>query len=890
MDNFFEDLKKNRVENSVNFWGVVEDNADPMTLGRVKVRCYHYHSDNTEDIPTDALPWAVVLQPTTSSAISGIGDFAPLQIGTRVYGFFMDGRDAQYPVVTHTVPTVHRPEPAGVPSGTSTGFRDQGDYFSGDPTTPHDDWKYANQGISSDGTVDYSADYPNSVGQSDGALTAVGDINYVLQPKDSSRWNSLGLPTYTWHAAPAGYACKDGKESLKFHYGTALAFEKLTKMWGKGKFSITSAYRTPAYNARISGAAKHSLHMAGRAIDVDLGNIGSSQSALAAFGKMAVKCGFVGFGIYYSSNFIHIDTGTGRTWNGAAAQWFVNAIKEAGWYHGKKGLSGISVNQGSGSNTSTSSTPGAGDGSAPNGPVTASNSEQYIADRMKKAGYNDAAVSGALGNFKAESGVNPASYNPNDAGSEAYGFAQWRGSRLTALRNYTGEKFPGIQGQTDFFLHELDTSKSAAGSMLRNATDPVQAAVGFGDTFEVYQGHGDLNHPSTKTRIKNAQGYFGGGFPASDVKGFQDPTNSLPTPEYRGEPSTNMSARGFNTLSNQRRILTRDNGRMGGFPAAGDIGTFGEPELKAAPQYPYNMVRASRAGHLLEMDDTPDAERVNLEHSSGTGIEMFSDGAKSDRTQGNSYEMVEGDKYNGIGGKYFLTSVNDMHVRSTADMTTQADGAMHILIGNDGDMVVSGDYLISVGNDFKIKAKGKIIFECPEGLDILSHKDINIEAKGKMNLKSSGDMNVHSTDGGMSVKSKSTMNAQSTDGDMNVKSKTGTSVHATDGNVDVKAQGGSLNMQGDNGTNMKTSVIDTTNLIKARALDYVVPGGADGGVRDADNAGDSGDASGADSADIGDPPDRKVIEKDNMKNSSNKKGSITTEEAAHHYGSGYNVG
>ena len=39
------------------FVGVVEDRQDPKKVGRVRVRCLGYHSENVSDLPTDRLPW-----------------------------------------------------------------------------------------------------------------------------------------------------------------------------------------------------------------------------------------------------------------------------------------------------------------------------------------------------------------------------------------------------------------------------------------------------------------------------------------------------------------------------------------------------------------------------------------------------------------------------------------------------------------------------------------------------------------------------------------------------------------------------------------------------------------------------------------------------------------
>ena len=736
---FGPEFVKNKIENQVPFWGVVEDNADPMTLGRVKVRCFNFHSENIEDIPTESLPWALVLQPTTSASVSGVGESPNgLEKGSWVYGFFMDGKDAQYPVVTHSVPGIHRPDTNGL-SGTSNPYLNNGNgdtYSSGDST-----------GTSDNNTEIYGPQQTptNPAEQGSGALTAVGDIEMMLQPKDGPNFKKLGIVNYTANAAPEGFACKDGRNSMRFHYGTALALEKLTSNWGKGKFFITSAYRTPAYNAGLKGAAKHSLHMEGRALDIDLGKIGRSRPALAAFGQAAVKCGFTGFGIYNS--FIHIDTGTGRVWKGAKGAWFIKALKEAGWYEGKPGLSGVRVEQGTAdeTNTNTDGTQNpTGSGLNLTNPV-----EKQIYDHYSAQGMSDAQIAGILGNARTESGFNPYVKVTDTNGLTSYGLFQWNGARYTQLQNFTGQTNPGVADQLRFADWEMANTAHGrnARAALMSSNDPASAAYGFGRHFEVYQGYRDPNSASSQKRIGYANEYYGGTNNPVNPQGFTDPTNSLPTPEYRGEPSTHMNARGFNSNGNNKRIVQKDNGRMTGIPAAGDTGTFGEPELKAAPQYPYNHVKSSRSGHLFEMDDTPGAERMNFEHKSGSGIEIFNDGSFVRRAKGNAYNTIFGSEYTGVLGKFYLSSINDMHIRSTSDMVLQSDGAMTLHMGNDGTLIVSGDYTITAGEDIKFKA-AKIVIEATESIDILSHKSVNIEGKEGVNIKGGKSVNI---DGGPAV-------------------------------------------------------------------------------------------------------------------------------------------
>ena len=85
--------------------GVVEDRSDPLKLGRCRVRCLGYHTDDRTLLPTEDLPWAHPLLPITSSGVSGIGQ-SPLGLveGSWVIGFFRDADTKQDAVILGSLP------------------------------------------------------------------------------------------------------------------------------------------------------------------------------------------------------------------------------------------------------------------------------------------------------------------------------------------------------------------------------------------------------------------------------------------------------------------------------------------------------------------------------------------------------------------------------------------------------------------------------------------------------------------------------------------------------------------------------------------------------------------------------------------------------------------
>jgi uncharacterized protein YcbK (DUF882 family) len=78
-------------------------------------------------------------------------------------------------------------------------------------------------------------------------------------------------------------------------------------------FNLISGYRSPATNAwlasRSKGVSHHSLHLEGRAADI---NVPGRDLALVQRVALAMQSGGVGY--YPRSNFVHVDTGRLRRW------------------------------------------------------------------------------------------------------------------------------------------------------------------------------------------------------------------------------------------------------------------------------------------------------------------------------------------------------------------------------------------------------------------------------------------------------------------------------------------------------------------------------------------------------------------------------------------------
>ena len=95
------------------FTGIVEDRQDPLNLGRVRVRILGRNGIDLNLLPTNSLPWAQVLLPTNNP-----NPYPPKE-GDQVFGMFIDGKNAQSPIILGVFPSI--PQNAAVPN---QGFND----------------------------------------------------------------------------------------------------------------------------------------------------------------------------------------------------------------------------------------------------------------------------------------------------------------------------------------------------------------------------------------------------------------------------------------------------------------------------------------------------------------------------------------------------------------------------------------------------------------------------------------------------------------------------------------------------------------------------------------------------------------------------------------------
>jgi hypothetical protein len=100
------------------------------------------------------------------------------------------------------------------------------------------------------------------------------------------------------------------------------------------------------------------------------------------------------------------------------------------------------------------------------------------------------------------------------------------------------------------------------------------------------------------------------------------------------------------------------------------IEELGEKKTEYAAKYPHNKTITTTAGHVLELDDTPKAERIHVYHKSGSYIEIFPDGSIVTKSMKDSTSVTMNDHAISVvrGDLQILANEGKIQITSDGDI------------------------------------------------------------------------------------------------------------------------------------------------------------------------------------------------------------------------------
>ena len=246
-----------------NWWtGVVENNADPLNLGRVQVRIFGWHTANKMLIPTSDLPWALPVNSPNSSMSAAV----PL-VGDWCFGFFCDGMSGQAPILIGVFPGIVQ----GI-KNEQVGFSEGDFYPQGEPTTSR---LYRNEKIGETPVGYHDANLDTGVPTADGSSWSEPKSQYATKPPYNRVTQTVAGHVFELDDTPGAERIHLGhkKEGLTF-FEIAPDGSKVTKVQGKNYeiyLSDNNIHVKGACNITVDGNA--TLYVKGNVTEEVDGNV-----------------------------------------------------------------------------------------------------------------------------------------------------------------------------------------------------------------------------------------------------------------------------------------------------------------------------------------------------------------------------------------------------------------------------------------------------------------------------------------------------------------------------------------------------------------------------------------------------------------------------------------
>lgn len=253
--------------------------------------------------------------------------------------------------------------------------------------------------------------------------------------------------------------------------------------------------------------------------------------------------------------------------------------------------------------------------------------------------------------------------------------------------------------------------------------------------------------------------------------GFTDPEGKYPLRDYMNEPDTNRLARG---IIEGTHVNFKDASRKLNIPTA--MGSsYDQPQSAYNTVYPLNKVFESEGGHVLEFDDSPDGERINLYHKKGTFIEIDPNGSQVNYIIGDGFYITEHNGNIFINGTCNVTSSGPMNILCQGNAQIEVDGQTDIVLHNSANIGVALDLNIAVGGDMNVLVEGNYNLEVGKTSNTRAIGTMSIESTDALKLKTSKSISMEGGDTASTAETLMKMSSSfklETPADFQIKAKT----------------------------------------------------------------------------------------------------------------------
>jgi len=814
------------IQNPLFFVGVVENNVDERLEGRVQVRAFGIHGTK-DQIATEDLPWATL--------IIGNHDvnFTVPPLNAWVFGFFLDGRDAQQPMVLGLIPT--QMTNTNDPNLSGWGVTlENGNQLNGQGSRPEDFGQPQNSRLSRGEELENTYVLPQEVNRSREIPIAGGGT-----PSLNSMGNSGAIAQDDTAAGTSGVEGNVGNFSDEDVIGVEDAGAGYTVI-RLADGSVVRREGTRAWRNNNPG-------------NIEYGDFARSMGAVGSDGRFAVFPNYEAGRRAKERLLFNTSSYRNLSITGAVNRYAPSFENDTGAY-----TRSITDDLGLPATTSLSSLSPA--------------QKQTMLDTMERVeGFRvgrEIRVSDATETVRQVEGeveslrerIEKEDINEYDTARRLQSDVRSTRERISQLPSeLSGTSFSNATSSLTQSLRSLSEIEDTIGSAIDDSTGRVLS-------------------PLTDLRDNLSSSIQSG------LGGIQ---NALGTLTSNANPTSEFSS----------AVPDAGAGSGSAPPPSPTQRTFEEPSSAYNAEYPYNRVIETSAGHSIEIDDTPGAERIMVWHRSGSYVQM-SPSTTTHKSTKDFYEINDQNQHVYVGGTNVVTIMGDSHVLVKGNKIEEIMGDYRQIVHGNHELGVAGQMNINASDGGQIRAaklnieanvenvnikvaknfrfesgeathftsknffatveeatninSGKVInIQGGEGLNLLTEQIINIQGNEGMNILATEDVNIQ-TEGSFHFKAGTAMFQEATNS-MNIKAgdnfytevgstynlKTNTMFLEASGAGDFKANHAKIG--GGSATSVNSSVVYLDDIVVLANGQATAPSGASGATG-ANEAGEAEEA------------------------------------------------
>lgn len=644
------------IQNPLFFVGVVENNVDERLEGRVQVRAFGIHGTK-DQIATEDLPWATL--------IIGNHDinFTVPPLNAWVFGFFLDGRDAQQPMVLGLIPTQMTNTNDPTLSGWGVTL-EGGNQLNGQGSRPEDYGQPQNSRLSRGEELENTYILAQEVNRSREIPIAGGGT-----PSLNSVGNSGAVAQDDTAAGTNGKEGSVGELSGEDVVGVEDAGAGYTVI-RLADGSVVRREGTRAWRNNNPG-------------NIEYGEFARSMGAVGSDGRFAVFPNYEAGRSAKEKLLFNTSSYKNLSITGAVNRYAPSFENDTGAY-----TRSITDDLGVPETTSLN--------------ALSQTQRQSMLDTMervegfrvgKEIRVNDASETVRTAQGEVESlKVRVQNENIND-----YETAK----RLQTDVRSTKEKISQIPSElsgTSFSGATASLTQSLRS--LNNIEDTINSSI-------------DENLGRVLTPLSNLRENLSSNLESS-LGGIQ---NALGTLDSGNNPISETPS----------SVPDAGSGSGSAPPPSPTQSSFEEPSSAYNAEYPYNRVIETSAGHSIEIDDTPGAERIMIWHRSGSYVQM-SPSTTTHKSTKDFYDINDKNQHVYVGGTNVVTIMGDSHVLVKGNKIEEIMGDYRQIVHGNHELGVAGQMNINASDGGQIRAAKLNIEANVENINLKVAKNFRFES------------------------------------------------------------------------------------------------------------------------------------------------------------------